>query len=65
MDTCPKCKGEMEHGELHGMVQWAPVPVNASFLTRLRRGLMLKSVDGMRCKRCGFLELYARWPRVR
>ena len=25
METCPKCKGEMEHGELHGVVSWATV----------------------------------------
>jgi hypothetical protein len=50
----------MEHGELHGTVKWAPVPANASFLSRLRSRLKLTSVSGMRCKKCGFLELYAR-----
>ncbi len=60
MGTCPKCKGEMEHGELHGTVSWAPVPSNASFWERLRWGLKLIRVDGMRCKKCGFLELHAR-----
>jgi len=60
MAACPKCNGEMEHGELHGMVKWCPVPANASFLSRLRWGLNLIRVDGIRCKICGFLELYAR-----
>jgi predicted nucleic-acid-binding Zn-ribbon protein len=60
MEACPKCRGEMEHGELHGTVKWAVVPADASFLTRLRYGLKLISVDGMRCKKCGFLEMYAR-----
>jgi hypothetical protein len=60
MNECPKCGGEMEHGELQGMVQWAPIPPNASFLTRLRFGLNLTPLKGHRCKKCGFLELYAR-----
>jgi len=63
METCPKCRGEMEHGELHGQVKWARVPAAASFLTRIRYSLKLMAVDGMRCKQCGFLELFARAPR--
>ncbi len=60
MAACPKCNGEMEHGELHGMAAWSPVPANASLLSRLRWGFKLIRLDGMRCKICGFLELYAR-----
>jgi hypothetical protein len=63
MKTCPKCKGEVEHGELHGMVNWAPVPTNAPLLTRLRYSLKQIRVDGMRCKQCGYLELYAKSRR--
>ena len=63
MQGCPKCQGEMEHGELQGAAKWTPMPAHAPFLARLRYSLKLTAIDGMRCRRCGFLELYARTAR--
>jgi len=60
MASCPKCDGDMEEGELQGMVNWVSIPANASFLSRLRWGFKLIRVKGLRCKACGFLELYAK-----
>jgi hypothetical protein len=63
METCPKCKGSMDHGEVNGMVNWVTMPVGASLLTRLARGLKYIRIDGLRCTNCGFLELYAKARR--
>jgi hypothetical protein len=50
----------METGELHGMVNWTSMPRDAGFWKRARLSLMLIRINGLRCKKCGFLELYAR-----
>jgi len=60
MFECPKCHGEMEHGQLVGVVHWAPVPAEASLKVRLVSGLKMMRVDGLRCTKCGFLEMYAK-----
>jgi predicted nucleic-acid-binding Zn-ribbon protein len=59
MSACPKCRGEMEHGQLNGVVHWAPVPAKASLMVRLVSGLKMMRITGYRCKGCGFIELYA------
>ena len=65
MSACPKCNGEVEPGKLGGLgVNWAPVPAEASskgrfmsYLDELRNQMW---IDGLRCEKCGFLELYAK-----
>jgi len=63
MTTCPKCGAEMETGELQGVFNWASISRGASFLKRARQSLKLVKVQGLRCTRCGFLELFAQPPR--
>ena len=60
MATCPRCDADMETGELHGMVNWTSMPRDAGFWKRARLSLKLIRINGLRCKKCGFLELYAR-----
>lgn len=60
MEICPKCKAEMEAGLLAGNAGWASVVPGASFWTRLKWATSVKRIAAFRCKKCGFLELYAK-----
>ena len=64
MTACPKCGAEMETGELQGVVNWASISRGANFLERARQSRRLVKVQGLRCTKCGFLELFAQPPRT-
>jgi hypothetical protein len=49
----------MEEGKAHEL-GWLRVPWTASWLTQIRSALRPREVVGLRCKECGYLELYAR-----
>jgi predicted nucleic-acid-binding Zn-ribbon protein len=63
MSACPKCNGEMEPGYC-GLANWTPVASEASskgrFMSYLDELQNKMSIDGFRCAKCGFLELYAK-----
>ena len=62
MSACPKCNGEMEPGKLRGWggINWTPVPAEASSKARFMSFFDIMRIDGLRCEKCGFLELYAK-----
>ena len=65
---CPKCSAEMEPGFLLGSgrnwyrpAEWFEGPPEINWLGGLKlRGKRRFRVESWRCKKCGFLEHYAR-----
>ena len=56
---CPKCDGTMEEGFPSGhLFGWVVAPWKGSWLKRVV--FWPKSVRGLRCKVCGYLELYTK-----
>jgi hypothetical protein len=51
--------------ELQGVVNWASISRGANFLERARQSLKLVKIRGLRCAKCGFLELFAQPPAHR
>ena len=66
---CPKCGSSMEegylleskHGNARDTTRWVEGEPERSFWTGLKlKGHAMLPVETFRCKRCGFLESYAR-----
>ena len=56
---CPKCNDIMEEGAPSDMgFGWASLPWGESFLKRFTA--KVTRVRGLRCRRCGYLELYTK-----
>jgi predicted nucleic-acid-binding Zn-ribbon protein len=49
--TCPKCGGEMEIGNLHGVYYWQ----RGKSIWTIHRG---RRIHGFACKKCGYVEFY-------
>jgi hypothetical protein len=56
--ACPKCRVQMESGEIQG-AGWAPRSSNDGIWERTKAALATLKLHGMRCPKCGLLELYA------
>ena len=57
---CPKCNDLMEEG-ISSAFFWGPVPPpSASWLQFLMPRRVKPVVRGLRCKGCGYLELYTK-----
>lgn len=59
---CPKCDDLMEEGgPSHLGFGWATMPWEGSWLKRFTAAARgAKRVRGLRCKGCGYLELYTK-----
>jgi hypothetical protein len=55
--TCPKCKAPMEPGHIQDAA-WMSVAPDAGAWERAKRTFAVKGIQGQRCTKCGFLELY-------
>jgi hypothetical protein len=59
-NLCPKCNGQMELGEVQ-RATWISVSPKASAWERAKRTLSsARIMQGQRCSKCGYLELYVR-----
>lgn len=67
MADCVKCGGPMEEGFIsdtgYGTIEvakWQEGSPQKSFWTGIKKGDPQLAITTMRCRRCGFLESYAR-----
>ena len=61
---CPKCREQIEPGEMLS-AGWARRCSNDAIWERAKAALATLKLHGLRCPKCGLLELYARMAMAR